>query len=785
MCRKLLIVVCSLWWGMTLLAQHVKVTKHISSADGLSNDFVTRLAIDGNGFVWAGTEAGVNRITGSRCTVFSTANGNRREHCTALYYHKASQQMMIGTEGDNLYAYDCRHGEMREIGKEGKGSYFNVQDMTASADGGVWLLYGNGLLKKLNTKTDEMTVLTLNERHASRCMMDDGKGWLYLGHSQHGMTMVELKSNNVRRFVHEPTNPMSLPGNNVRKIMMDSRKRIWVGTDQGLALFHPDSGTFDKVTGLHNDYDDNVYDICEMEDGSIWVALDLGGIKVVNDLHYDDTEVMLSSINARSIVCDEFGNAWVGNHSTGVDFISAEASPFHLLNYYNTSGLPVHVNSLCHDDAGYIWTGSEDELGKWQDNQLFGQWSHRGITRREHNYIRCMMADSQGYIWVGVDDQGVFRLNQQTGVLNPINIGHDGCDVHAFAEDERGTVWIGSEVGVFTYSNNMIQRQDNITQIAGNRPVTSFVWLDSGRMMVSTLGTGIHVIGGGSLDVNNGLPSNNINQVIKDGDTGLWLGTYEGLVHIKDGRQLEGIAIYDQRQGLADNHILALIRDGMGRVWMSTFSGISCFDPQTKHFYNFNLFDNRYLSGFSVGAVTKDYADKIYFASAQGVCYFNPDDFNNYTKVSQVQIVSCQAYNPVGSDTEILTLTPDEGNCVYAGHTQNTLRLLFAVRNAAQNGHEEYAYMMKGMNDHWYYIGNDQEVVFRSLAPGNYTFVLRAKLKEQDWENATETEIYIHIAPPIWKTWWACLIYLFVIGFGGWYVVRSYSRFRNNNHTAL
>ena len=63
MCQKVLIMVCSLWWGMPLLAQHVKVTKNISSADGLSNDFVTRLAIDGNGFVWAGTEAGVNITT--------------------------------------------------------------------------------------------------------------------------------------------------------------------------------------------------------------------------------------------------------------------------------------------------------------------------------------------------------------------------------------------------------------------------------------------------------------------------------------------------------------------------------------------------------------------------------------------------------------------------------------------------------------------------------------------------------------------------------------------------
>ncbi|MBR3079319.1 MAG: response regulator [Prevotella sp.] len=774
--RRIAWTACLLWWAWTASAQVVNATRHISSADGLTNDFVVRLAMDGNGYLWAATEAGVCRMAGSRFTVFRTSADKKRERCTALYYDKASGQMMIGTQGGSLSLYDCQKAEMKRLTTADGLDGANIDDIVGTTDGGVWLVYGNGKVQKMDTRTGKLTNLALSELHRNRCAMDDGHGWLYMGHSQHGMTMVDMDSKHIRRFVHEASNAKSLPGNNVRRIMKDSKGRTWVGTDHGLALFHPENGSFDKVTGEQEGYDENVYDICEMEDGSIWAAMDLGGIRIVNGLQYDDTAVQLSSINTRCIVRDEFGNVWVGNYSTGIDFISTEKSLFRVLDYNATPGVPMHVNSLCTDRNEYMWTGSEDEVAKWQDGRLLERWPDRGGTLRRHNFIRTLMADSRSTLWMGIDDQGVYRLDSRSGQMSPLDIGHSGCDVHAFAEDEKGMIWIGSEAGVYTYKDNLVERHEDIDMLVKNRPVTSFLWVGTGRLLVASLGGGVAVVGGPTLDTSNGLPTNNINQVIKDDDIGLWLGTYEGLVHVKDAQQLQEVSVYDQRHGLSDNHIRALQRDNTGRVWMSTYAGISCFDPKTQHFYNYNLFDNRHLSGFSIGAATTDYDGRMYFASTQGVCYFDPDDFDSNTQISQVQIVCCDVYNPVGSDTEILTLEPDAANKVYATYEQNTLRLLFAVRNAAQTGLAEYSYKMKGMNDQWYYIGDDQEVVFRGLDPGTYTFILRAKLKEQEWEEATKTSLTICITPPLWRTWWAYLAYVLAAGDIVWYVFYSWQR---------
>ena len=142
--------------------------------------------------------------------------------------------------------------------------------------------------------------------------------------------------------------------------------------------------------------------------------------------------------------------------------------------------------------------------------------------------------------------------------------------------------------------------------------------------------------------------------------------------------------------------------------------------------------------------------------------------------MSDVQIISCEAYSPEGIDTKIALLTPDEEGIYRTDHKQNTLRLSYCVRNQAQSPHVEYSYMMKGMDNKWYYIGGDNDVVFRGLPPGNYTFILRAKLKSQDWTDASTCEMVIRIAPPLWQTWWAYLIYIIAFALAIYVVVRQY-----------
>ena len=411
------------------------------------------------------------------------------------------------------------------------------------------VIYGNGRVQHFNCTTLKAKEQKLNDYHGNRCGMDDGMGHLYIGYAQQGMGILNLANGTMTTFTHRSGDETSLPGNNVRCIFKDNHGRIWVGTDHGLALFHPEDGVFTKVTRQADDYDDNVYDIKQMDDGTLWVATDMGGVKVINlqdiksgeRLHYSPIHVQASSINVRSIVQDEFGNIWLGNHSTGVDFISALKSPFKVFTSEtnnNRANIPP-IYAIAKDGNGGFWLGCEDELSLWKDNHLITRWPIQSMARREHSFPRCLMVDKDGFVWLGMEDEGIIRFNPHDGRFQRINIGHEASDIHSFAQDFTGRIWIGTEFGVYTYANGKVTEEDYITKITHHAPVTGFLWLSSEDILVSTLGMGVFAINTRtrnsiSLRTSNGLPSDKINQIIADHEQGVWLATTEGLVHIAD-----------------------------------------------------------------------------------------------------------------------------------------------------------------------------------------------------------------------------------------------------------
>jgi signal transduction histidine kinase/ligand-binding sensor domain-containing protein/DNA-binding response OmpR family regulator len=774
-------------------AQTISATKHISSADGLSNDFVLRLTVDGQGHVWAATEAGVNRIAGNTSHPFLMSERLRvGEHnsgiktmgrITALYWYDEAGLMLVGTER-GLTVFNPADGLTRQLTARDGLIRSSINDI-AKGDGGVWLAYGNGQVQMFNSQTLRLKPLELSRSYGNRCIMDDGRGHLYIGHTQHGMTVVNLSSGLARNYQQQKSKENSLPGNNVRRIYQDRERRIWVGTDRGLALFHPESETFTKVTDPADRYDANIYDICQMRDGRLWVATDIGGIKTVSPsghLQFDQSwQVRLSSLNSRSVVEDEYGNVWVGNHSTGIDFISSDKPDFSLLDYSE----PVYA--IAKDTADGFWIATEKELTQWQQGHITRRWPNPDNMRREYVSPRCLMADHHGGVWIGLDDMGVFRFDKLKDGFTHIPITPDGSDIHSFAEDSDGRIWIGGEFGVYLYVNGKATRHEAISNTL-HAPATCIMQTAPGQLFIATWGDGtysfdLQTMKSRHLSTREGLPSGKINQAIRDRHQGLWLGTDRGLVHVEDPVGLTGVTIYGKEQGLNDSHILAL-QYANGEVWMSTYSGISCFVESTEKFYNFSHHDIRMTGGFASGAAMTGENGILYFGSASGICCFNPRQMGNKTQLSDVQVITCEAYNPVGSNTEIQLLWPDEKGCVHTTCQQNTIRLAFAMRNYAQTSAVDYSYMMKGMDDKWYDIGNDHDVVFRGLRPGHYTFILRAKLRSQDWDQATDTRLSIIITPPFWRTWWAYVLYALTALAVAAYFVRSYKR-KLTMHNAL
>ena len=785
MYRHLFLLIAGIVWSLSVEAQEFYTSRHITSASGLSNDFVLSLEIDGNGYVWVATEAGVNRIAGNACQPFPSTEQVSGHRITALHWHESSGQMLIGTE-NGLTIYNPKLGTTRQLTDKDGLAPSSINDIVNTDNEDLWLIHGNGQISRLNGRTFQINSIKLSQPHSNRCALDDKRGNLYIGHSRDGMTVVKQSDGTFVNYQHHPDDPESLPGNNVRCIYQDTYNHIWVGTDKGLALFHPETASFSKVTALPDDYDDNIYDILQVNDGTLWVATDIGGIKVIrlnqiendSNLHYDTTTIKLTSLNTRSIIQDEYGNIWVGKHSTGVDFISVQKSSFNLLDYKDPDNNFYPVNSIVKDTGHGFLVASETELTQWQNGKITGRWSFKNKTRRAFHSPRCMMVDHSGYIWVGLDDQGIYHYDKNNARFSHIPVSPESSDIHSFAEDVDGSIWIGGEFGVYKYKNGEVSRQETISQTI-HAPATCILNTAPHQLFIATLGDGIYSFNMKTktcrhLNVQDGLPSSKINQTIRDQHQGLWLATDAGLVYLNDPIGLTGLSVYGHEHGLADNHILALQQDADGRIWMSTYSGISCFVKNTGKCHNYNHQDTRLSGGYVNGAAMTDADGTIYFGSAFGACYFKPEQLNDQMKMSDVQIVTFEAYNPVGRNMEMIQLTPDSQNHIYTTYKQNTFRLTFTVRNYAQKDFVEYSYMMKGMDGKWYNIGNDHDVVFRGLRPGHYTFILRAKLRSQDWDNAKETQLEIYIASPFWQTWWAYLFYALMIILWGAWLVRSY-----------
>ena len=772
-------------------AQVDAIDKHIGIEEGLSNNYIIDIAIDGNGYAWVATESGLNRIAGNTCSVFRTNNtsdnrisGILSNTIRKLYYDRQTDKMLIATE-DGLSVYECKTGRFHNITtKEGLG--FPVINYIANAGNGkVWLILAHGRAQLMDCDTYELKTLQTHVKDV-RSAMDDGNGHLYLGHQLHdGLTIVDTKTGHIRNYRHQDNDPQSLPGNNVRCIYQDHLKNIWVGTNMGLALFDPQGGTFRRVasaakTAGHAAAEqlraENVYDIKEIKEGELWVACDMGGISVIRldrvrtakSIGYDNSiRIPSTSINTRCITRDEFGNVWIGNYSTGVDFIAASKPPFHTFPYYDEEHRQKRIYGVACDSNGSIWLGGEDEVTQTGKGTT-KVWTLRNAMNRRHSFVMCVMADSQDCVWLGVEDDGVLRLNPRSGQLERIDIGHSVADIRSFYEDHEHRVWIGSDMGVYTWKDGHTSCEQALNDSLGMAVAFGIIEI-GGEILISTnfgellvfnpTTKNIRRINGRMMgDVANGRWR--IGQLLADSQQGIWMATSKGLAYVENINRPESLEMYHAVKDGYDKQILAIQQDRSGRIWCSTYTGISCFDPRKKTFYSYNHMDNLPSGSFVAGSATTAPDGTIFFGSPSGACYFDPQLIDNSVRVSDVQIISCEAYRPTGENASTLQLMPDEKHRVFASYEENTLRISFSVKNYAEANNVEYSYRMEGLDEQWYTIDNDHYVIFRNLQPGKYTFQLRAKQKNQDWQDATSATLAIRISPPFWQTWWAYLVYV-------------------------
>lgn len=785
-----LLIICSLSLGIQ--AQPISTSfTHLGIENGLSNNYVTALTQDKRGCIWMATESGLNQYDGYNITTYNSINSDlKQEAISTLFYDRNEDKIWIGGKFHGFYVLDCQTYRFHYYKEIQKQTINDIGSISAAYDGGIWLVAYDGAI--IHYRKNKFTFVSPRNshliNHEKRCIFDDGLNHIYIGYGRDGLDIIDMKTRNRQHFVHIPGQAESLPGNSVYTVCKDSKNNIWIGTNQGLALFNPLSHTF--TTFRHdagNPYSiaaDHIYDIEEMNNGELWIASDIGGISIlnINDLTLKNPKDIrfrnilpvnkpggLSSGNIRSLLQDRTGNIWIGNYGSGVDFICHRHPVFTTLPYLTSGQYPKHkpVWGLCLDNKGRLWAGSENEITRFKDDKPVETINISQALSRPYGQVFSIIDADDGHLLLGIFDDGLLSYNIQNRQIIRLPLEKSYTDVITFYKDYDHSIWIGTENGLYHYSKGKIQKSP-LNNFLYDKSVYGIVRDRQGKLWIGSYSSGLtvfdkqnHLIS--RLEEKNGFFSNAVNYLTMDSKGSIWIATRKGLGYIPDTGQPDKFLHYSYREGLADNYIRSIREDKTGIIWVSTNNGISRWDNHRKQFDNYNFRDGIPLGNFIEGSSVMAADGTLYFGSLNGICRFNPEQVLKKIQVPSLQIIACKELQSQNDTHDKTLIIPIQKGGIELPHDHNSFQITFSVPDYALSKELEYAYQIEGFDNKWISSGDDNVVTFRNLSYGHYTFKVKARLKNQTWDEASITQLKIHIKPPFWLAWYAIASYILLI----------------------
>lgn len=777
------------------LAQPYTV-KQLGIEKGLSNNYVVSIAQDKQGFLWFATEEGLNKFDGTRFITYLknedlTRQGITGNELNCLLDDPQDSILWIGTQRAGLNAYDYVNNTFLCYRHDDENPESLITDdvtkIVAATDGNLWITtYWRGVDyfdkkagKFIHYNTQTVPGLASDNIWS---VVDGGDGKLYMGHVHHGFSVLSLKDKKVKNFMHDPEDPVSLPGNGVTCIYKDLSGNIWLGTDRGLALFNPEAENFIHFHHSEDGVPHTVFDIRQFDGNKLWIAMEFGGIAILDltqrmflspdqvrfqYIKEGDDEYSLSNSTVRCLFQDSFKNVWAGMWGGGINFLSHESSYFNVYSYspIQHSGSSLNnktASSVCVARDGKLWIGTDGG-----GINVFDKGKRVAVYKEEtgdltDNSIQAALCDSEGNLWFGSFMGGVDFYDVKKKSFHQIfPKDKTGEDVRALYEDAE-YVWIGTSNGIYKVRLHDKGIADHYT--VENNLVRCISKDNLNRLWIGTFGGGLGVFDEHFqcvklFNVTSLFPSNTINTVYMDSQNRMWIGTGEGLVCFPSSQSWD-YKVYRSEEGLSNVHIRAITEDNHGNIWVSTNKGISCYIAVKNSFYNYGRWDGVPIVGFMSGSVTHDYDGNIYFGSLNGLCRFNPEMVLAKREAPSAIMTGLRIFVPISERKSEEKMIELHGcPAVRLSYMQNNFSVTFNIQNYALADQVEYAYMLKGLENSWYTVTDPNNVTFRNIPPGNYCFQVKTRIRNQEWADEIAS-LDIRIDPPVWLTWWAKLFYI-------------------------
>lgn len=777
-----LLIVLVLWEYGISVAQNSHV-KFLSLEQGISNSNALDIVHDDQGIVWIATELGLNRFAGNSFYPYYKSeqeNGssvNSNEINKLLY---DDQHLYIGTRANGLNVLDIKSGKFfyytHDPTNKKSIATNDITDIQKGSDGAIWLsTYHHGVerfdqVSKKFEHFDTQSVPGLPS-NSIWSIVEDQQGLLYLGHVYDGISILNKQTRKLERL-HVDNTIYGIPHNEVKVLLCDSKNNIWIGTRKGLAVYNPTSRQVKQVN-LSKDVTAApfIYAIAEINQ-EIWIGTESSKIHVITPTYKDTDDIpdlqhirsmdigLGKHVSIQNISADKFGNIWLAFYGGGIGFIS------HLPPFFKTiQGTNAIINGIVSGTQNTMWLVTEGE-GLLQLKTCESPSITNKLSNNLHeDFLLTGFQDSNKNLWVGLKNQGVSFFQADTKQWKPLNIDDPLREVRTIKEDRKGHIWLGINHGLVIYDpkNKRIEKLNLHEPALGDYAPRALEEDADGNIWVGTYGQGIYVFSAKKKRIahftsDNGLKSNSINHLFRDSRNNIWIATNEGIACQSANKELGMLQTIIPPKSNSWLFIQAIAEDRNGNLWCSTKSGLLRYLPEEKRFFSYDQDFGIPLGGFKNNSVASNEQGYLFFGMQDGVCFFDPKDIPITLTSSPIYVGSFTAFRGGESPRQIEKYTPGHDKITLA-HDENSFRITFGVADYALQGLTEFSYQLKGRDQEWIFIGNEQALNFRNIPYGTYELLIRTRQKNEGW-SSDMTSLSIDINPPYYLRTYAKVIYV-------------------------
>jgi PAS domain S-box-containing protein len=767
----------------------------LSTDEGLSQTKVSQIVQDDQGFMWFGSQFGLNRYDGYRFKVFK-----------------------------------------HEPGRTNSLSGVFISSLFKDRSGSLWIGCDE-FLDKFDPLTETFTHYRIDTKDAQgetvpvTHISQDHMGMLWLATSR-GLYRFDPSSGGIIRYRHDPNDPFSLSSDEIKATGEDKTGTFWVGTSEGLDAFDRATGkvtlhaplhertemsfyedrfgvlwifhstgaglaAFDRKTNTLTPYSfrkghlsqamqRGVMAMLEDRDGTLWLAtlgdgllkFDRNGRKFIRYRNDPANPESLGENNLHTLFQDREGNIWAGLHMMAP--VRFSTRPLLFEKFKHEPGNPnslsgTMVNGIYEDREGILWISTISALNRV--DRKTGQYTfYRTAEQGVYLPPTAILKDPSGFLWAGSDGLGLIRFDPRTGLFKTFR--HNPTDRFSVSSDivvrllidHAGTLWATTFDGLNRFdpatSHFTVYKPDKRSSaqididVKEDRQGAFWIGTDSSGLQRFDPTTELFTVYKHNANDPTSLSNNRVNSVYFDHSGTMWVGTQDGLG--KFDPQTGRFKNYYEQDGLSGNLVSCILEDDPGNLWMSTNDGLSVFDPLKETFKNYSSADG--LPGADLtgwGSCFKGSSGEMFFGGFSGGVAFRPGKVVDSPYVPPVVLTDFRLFDrPVTVGTgSPLSKSIGYTSALSLSHDKNVFSLEFSALSDFNPATNRYRYRLSGLDRQWHEVGSNQRLVtYTTLPAGMYTFRVQGATSRGAWSEPG-LELAVEILPPWWNTWWFRALY--------------------------